>query len=102
MKKVNCILILALAFAFQGVSQQTPAPAQTEAVSITGATAHVGDGTVVENATIVFEEGKITALGTDMATKGTVIDASGKHVYPGFIAPNKSIGAYRGKRGTCE
>ncbi|MEX0274745.1 MAG: amidohydrolase family protein [Flavobacteriaceae bacterium] len=75
------------------MAQQTPADAQTEASSIVGATAQIGDGTVVENATLVFENGKITALGgTDTATKGTVIDAAGKHLYPGFIAPVKSLG----------
>ena len=74
-------------------AQQTPADKQTEAISITGATIHVGDGTVIENGTIVFENGKIQAVGTsNTATKGKVIDASGKHIYPGFIAANTSLG----------
>ena len=63
-------------------AQQTPAPPQTEPVSITGATLHLGDGTVVENGTLVFENGTITALGSGIATQGKVIDATGKHVYP--------------------
>lgn len=92
MKKVDYILILTLAFTLQVHSQQTPAPAQKEAISITGATVHIGDGTAIENATIVFEDGKITALGADTAIKGEVIDARGKHIYPGFIAPNKALG----------
>lgn len=73
-------------------AQQTPADDQTEPITITGATAHIGDGTVIENCTIVFEGGKITALGTGETTKGTIIDATGKHVYPGFIAPVKELG----------
>lgn len=73
-------------------AQQTPAKAQTTAYSITGATAHIGDGTVVDNATIVFENGKITAIGAGGATKGEVINATGKHVYPGFIATNTTLG----------
>jgi len=93
MKTTTKILTsLLLTFGMVVWAQQTPAPAQKEAISITGATAHIGDGTVVENATIVFEDGKITAMGIDATTKGTVIDATGKHVYPGFIAPNKSLG----------
>ncbi|GEQ86068.1 amidohydrolase [Patiriisocius marinistellae] len=72
--------------------QQTPAPSQQGAMTIKGATAHVGDGTVIENATIVFENGKITAIGTNAASKGTVINANGKHVYPGIIAPATSLG----------
>ena len=74
-------------------AQQTPGDAQSGAISITGVTAHVGDGTVVENATIVFDNGVITAFGdSSTPTQGTVVDASGKHLYPGIIAPAKSLG----------
>ncbi len=75
------------------VAQQTPAPVQSGAYTITGATAHIGDGTIVENATIVIENGKITSIDSaSSATKGEVINASGKHVYPGFIATNTTLG----------
>jgi imidazolonepropionase-like amidohydrolase len=74
-------------------AQQTPADKQTGAISITGATIHVGDGTVIENGTVVFENGKIQAVGNSgTATKGTVINASGKHIYPGFIGANTNLG----------
>lgn len=77
-------------------AQQTPAPSQTEAFTITGATAHIGDGTVIENSVIIVENGKITAcvngLTSKIIFKGKVIDAKGKHVYPGFIAPNSTLG----------
>ena len=36
-------------------AQQTPANTQDETISIVGATAHIGDGTIIENATIVFD-----------------------------------------------
>ncbi len=91
-KHTNLVLALLLSFGMTSWAQQTPADTQSEAITITGATAHIGDGTVVENCTIVFEDGKITALGTGESTKGLVIDASGKHVYPGFIAPVKELG----------
>lgn len=75
------------------LAQQTPAPDQEEAVTIVGATAHIGDGTIIENSNIVFEDGKITSIGgSGSLMKGRVIKASGKHVYPGFIAPAKSLG----------
>ncbi len=92
MKKIVYTLLVLLGACLQGLAQQTPAPVQKEAITITGATAHIGDGTVIENATLVFENGKIIALGTNETPKGTVIDAMGKHLYPGFIAPNKSLG----------
>ena len=85
---ITFILTCSLSFA-----QQAAAPEQSEPISITGVTAHLGNGSVIENATIVFEDGKITAIGgAEVPTKGRVISAQGKHVYPGFIAPSKSLG----------
>ncbi|WP_088342134.1 amidohydrolase family protein [Robiginitalea sediminis] len=75
-----------------GNAQQTPAPPQEGTISITGATLHLGDGSIIENGTLTFTDGTITAIGADVAPAGRVIDASGKHVYPGFIAPIKSLG----------
>lgn len=92
MKLRNQTILIALGFIIQGYAQQTPAPKQTVAISITGATIHVGDGTVVENAILVFEDGKITALGPEAIAKGTIIDAAGKHVYPGIIATITPLG----------
>lgn len=78
------------------VSAQVPAKPQTQKVVITGATTHIGNGTVIENSTIAFEDGKITYVGPSGGyTAGgseNTINASGKHVYPGFIAPNTILG----------
>ena len=76
-------------------AQQTPADQQTTAYSIEGATAHLGNGEVIENSLLIFNEGKITFVGSAMATTarlGSVINAKGKHVYPGFIAANTTLG----------
>ncbi len=92
-KYISAILMLCATLTF---AQQTPASAQTEAFTIVGATAHIGDGTVIEQSVIIVENGKITAcvnqLTSKLAYKGTIIDAKGKHVYPGFIAPNSTLG----------
>ena len=75
----------------------TPAPAQTKAVMITGATIHVGNGQTIDNGTVAFDNGKLTYVGaasgapTDQS-KFDVINASGKHVYPGFIVMNSVLG----------
>ncbi len=92
MKKITLILLTALLSYSFGWAQQIPAVKQSEAISITGITAHIGDGTKLENCNIVFEDGIITAIGTDVKTKGKIINALGKHVYPGFIAPVKELG----------
>lgn len=87
------VLAFALIVSGTSLAQQTPGDGQSGAISVTGVTAHIGDGTVIENATIVFENGKITALGdASTPTRGTVINANGKHMYPGIIAPAKSLG----------
>lgn len=77
-------------------AQQTPATAQEGTVLITGAMAHIGNGEVIENSAIGFAEGKIvyvgSANGANASEFGEVIDATGKHVYPGFIALNTTLG----------
>jgi len=94
MKKL-ITLIIALGLILPTLAQQTPGNKQTEAITIEGATAHLGNGEVIESSLIMFEYGKITFVGDSkmrIARKGKVIDATGKHVYPGFIAPAKTLG----------
>ncbi|WP_079718149.1 amidohydrolase family protein [Parapedobacter luteus] len=71
-----------------------PAKAQERPVAITGATIHVGNGEVITQGTLLFDQGKITYVGgaTTVPAEALTIDAAGKHVYPGFIAPNTNLG----------
>ncbi|HEX8507100.1 MAG TPA: amidohydrolase family protein [Hymenobacter sp.] len=75
----------------------TPAPAQAKPVLITGATLHVGNGTVVPNAAVAFDKGRLTYAGPaagftrDRAGYET-IDATGQQLYPGLIVPNTTLG----------
>jgi len=88
-------IIATLGFFVHGMAQQTPASPQKEAITIEGATAHLGNGEVIESSLIMFEDGKLTFVGDSkmkIARKGKIIDATGKHVYPGFIAPAKTLG----------
>ena len=77
-------------------AQETVYPVlpQKGITAITHASVHVGNGTVLSDATILFEKGKITAVGNGIALpKGaTEIDATGKEVYPGLILPSSSLG----------
>ncbi len=95
MKILNITVLLAfLLIVGSSSAQQTPAPAQSQAISIVGGTAHIGNGQVVENSLIIIENGHITSVGsaTQGQPQGTVIQAQGQHVYPGFIAPNSTLG----------
>mgnify|MGYP002398781736 CR=1 FL=1 len=94
---INYILSAAtIAFAATAGAQPTvyPAKPQTQPIAVTGATIHVGNGKVIEDGTLLFEDGKITYAGesTTIPSGSLTIDASGKHVYPGFIAPNTNLG----------
>ncbi|MDD7884919.1 amidohydrolase family protein [Flavivirga sp. 57AJ16] len=78
-------------------AQQTPAPKQTNDIAIIGATAHIGNGTIIKNSIIVIKNGKIDLIGD--AEKSIIdlnaietINAKGKHIYPGFIVPNSTLG----------
>jgi imidazolonepropionase-like amidohydrolase len=87
-------LMLGTVLAF-GQANIMPAKPQAGPIVITGATIHVGNGQVINNGYIAFDKGKITAVGTGTApnTNGaTVVNASGKQVYPGFICPITSLG----------
>ena len=71
-----------------------PAAKQSRPIAITGATVHVGNGQVIENATVVMADGKIKSVGANAAVPSgaEVINAQGKHVYPGLILPNTNLG----------
>ena len=97
MKNIILIFTLSMLFSIGVTGQQTPAPEQSQPILITGATAHLGNGRVIENSVIGFENGKITVVNKASIPMGGTknwqkIDASGKHIYPGLIAPNSQIG----------
>jgi len=96
MKFLNIILILLTTWCVQ--AQPSPAPPQSQSIAIYGGTAHLGNGEVIESSLIAFENGKLTLV-EDMSrirfnkdAYGKAIDATGKHIYPGFIAPNTTMG----------
>ena len=95
MKKIVLSLISAVTYLFVAAQPNVlPAVPQKAPVVIKNATVHTGDGNVIENATIVIENGKITAVGNDVKIPAgaEVTDASGKHVYPGLVLPASSLG----------
>jgi len=75
-------------------SDQVPAPKQTRPIALSGGTIHTVSGENIAAGTVLFEKGRITAVGKDLILPdGTeIIDVSGKHVYPGLISTNTAIG----------
>ena len=76
---------------------QTPAPDQNKRILLYGGVAHLGNGEVIENSLIVLENGKILTVEDASNIRIDISDAEyhdviGKHVYPGLILPNTTLG----------
>ena len=78
---------------------EEPAPAQVpepagEVLAITGATLHPITAPDVERGTLLIRGGRILALGADVAIPAgaKTIQAQGKHVWPGMIALDSTLG----------
>jgi imidazolonepropionase-like amidohydrolase len=96
MKKILWSCLLSVALLPAGAQEVIyPAKEFKGKTFVTNGTIHVGNGTVIENGTIVISNGKITSVGAGASSPGSdtrVIDAKGKHVYPGLILANTDIG----------
>ena len=76
------------------------ATAQTKAkkVLIEHAVVHIGNGDIIETGLIGIEGSKIILVKNSLAYTyqredwDTIIDAKGQHLYPGFVAPNSTLG----------
>jgi len=96
--KTYWLMCLSMIMAMVVSAQQIPevAPVQSRSVLIWNATAHLGDGNRVDQAAIGFRNGKIDLVAptsnADKTKYEVVIDATGMHVYPGFIASNSTLG----------
>ena len=78
-----------------GAQVTMPVAAQSQPVVLRGATIHTVTQGVIQNGTIVLENGRITAIGgADVAIPrgAKVTDVSGKHIYPGLIDAYSTVG----------
>jgi len=92
----NIITTLLLIITATSNAQETvyPAPAQQGTIALTHATIHIGNGNVLQDAMIVFGNGKIMSVGPTEPIKDNakIIDCSGKHIYPGLISAATNLG----------
>jgi imidazolonepropionase-like amidohydrolase len=84
-------------------------PEGGETIAITGATIHPVTSAVIENGTLLMQDGRIIGMGTDLEIPGgaRIVPADGKHAWPGMIALGTSlglteIGSIRATRDTSE
>lgn len=89
------LFVLSGLVAFSVSANDFPAaPKQTKPIALVGGTVHTLTGETIENGTILFENGKITAIGkTFPLPDGTeVIQIPGKQVWPAIFAPASVLG----------
>ncbi len=79
---------------FLVASEPIPAPKQKKPVALVGGTIHTVSGSTIESGTIVFDKGKIVAIGTTVAVPADAekVDVSGKQIYPGIIDAYTDMG----------
>ena len=95
MRKI--FLAISICFFLTASSQETVYTAKENKglTFIKNASIHVGNGKVIENGSIKISNGKIEQVGTNIlipAGDVAVVDAKGKHVYPGLILPISNLG----------
>ena len=91
---VNLLFALILSTSFILASDEVPSKKQDHPIALIGATIHPVIGDVIVNGTILFEDGKITNLGTSITlpTGTQSIDVAGRHIYPGLINADTRLG----------
>jgi imidazolonepropionase-like amidohydrolase len=96
MKRTNILLLAALALcsSFAVASDAIPAAKQKKPIALIGGTIHTVSGAVMENATILFDKGKIVAIGANVTIPldAERVNVSGKHIYPGIIDSYTTMG----------
>ena len=80
------------------IGWSTRISAQHSAVLLMNGFLHIGNGETIESGAIGFRNGKIDLIRNALAYTpqlnewDTIIDLHGMHVYPGFFAPNSTLG----------
>jgi imidazolonepropionase-like amidohydrolase len=85
------LLVSSLAFMLASAAFM---PARAEVLALTGGTVHPVSGPEIPNGTVLVDGAKITAVGAGVSVPAgaTVLNCTGKHVYPGFVHANTVLG----------
>ena len=70
------------------------APALADPVVLVGATLHPVSAEPIENGVLVLDGDRIVAMGADIEIPAgaTVVDVSGKHIYPSLVHSHSTLG----------
>ncbi|RUO47108.1 amidohydrolase [Pseudidiomarina donghaiensis] len=94
MKKLITTIVAASFSVAAAAHDMVPGEPQSQPILLQGGTLHTVTQGVQANTDILFENGKITAMGENLSApeNARVIDVSNKHVYPGLIALDTTLG----------
>lgn len=94
MKKLLTTVVAAGLSVAAAAHDMVPGEAQQQPILLQGGTLNTVTHGVQENTDLLFENGKITAIGANLAApeNARVIDISGKQVYPGLVALDTTLG----------
>lgn len=94
MKKLLIAVAAATVTLSAAANDIVPAEPQQQPILLQNGTLHTVTNGVQEDTDLLFVDGKISAIGSDLAAPAgaQIIDISGKHVYPGVIALDTTIG----------
>jgi hypothetical protein len=96
----NTVLFSYVAFLFFIVTTSLNAQKTYTHIALINATAHIGNGRLIENSLVVINKNKlevvssITGIRLSPSSYDTVIDLQGKHIYPGIINTNNILGLH--------
>jgi imidazolonepropionase-like amidohydrolase len=89
MRPLVCSLMLFLSILPKGFAQEKPH-------AFKGATVYPIEGDVIENGVVVFQNGKVQAVGSEnsvpVPADAVIIDVKGKALLPGFVDTHSHIG----------
>jgi imidazolonepropionase-like amidohydrolase len=95
MKGKMIVLILIVLFTSPAFSSDIiPGKPQEKPIALVGGTIHTVTKGTIENGVVLFDKGKIVAVGREISIPkdAEVIDVKGKHIYPGLINAFTTIG----------
>lgn len=87
-------VVMAIIAAGAVASPEVPGSPQAGPIALVGGTVHPVSGPTIEGGVVLFEGGKLVAVGRDVQIpeKAERVDVTGKHVYPGLIDANSQVG----------
>ncbi|HVC92088.1 MAG TPA: amidohydrolase family protein [Pirellulales bacterium] len=88
------VLVLACCSATAEASPEVPGAPQKHPIALVGGVIHPINGPELREGVLLFDQGKIVAVGKDVALPADAkkIDLAGQHVYPGLIDAYTQLG----------